>query len=1214
MTYHDQADVILDGKYRLECQLAEGGMGVLYRAADLVTGQAVAVKVLRSDKAAREEARARFALEARAVRALRHPHIVQVLASGEDARGTQYLVMELLEGVGLQEMLVLRKSVPVAEALTLLLPIASALSWAHDLGVLHRDVKPANIFLAKDESGFRVPKLLDFGMARVEGQARVTRTGHAVGTVGYMAPEQAIGREVSAQADVWSLGAVFFRCLAGAEPFDGPNEANVLLQIALARSRPLRSLEPSVPESVARVIERALERDQALRYTNVRTFIHALVMAAAQARVALAESVDSIGLPDYPRWRAEALRTAQAHSRDHVAPTQLSYARNDSRDFIGRVEVLEHLSEGVRKAVAGRGGAALILGEAGMGKTRVMQQLAMRSRELGAQVLRGFCEEGEGAPPYWPWVQMLRSLARETGQELDGMAPVSGLPKELRRVLEDNSSDSEQARVRHTQQERLRFFDDVVSFLERGARLRPLVLLLDDCHWADGASLALLNFLSRRVAQHPIYLLAARRTDANAEGDDAALSRALFECEQFRLTALSEDETRELCLRTSGTFLSEHRLRAITERSGGNPLFVKELARLYAEHSLTAETAIQLPAAIKDSIQRRLAQRSAECASMLECAAVLGATFELSSLVYVTDSPAGELLDLLDEARRAHLLVESQGARSRYRFTHALVQEVLYERLRSSRRVRIHHAAAEQLLMARGDDPEALPLIAHHAVRGAQLGHAGRAVDLAMSAGRQAVKQLAFEKALGWFGEALDTLELCEGIDRSERRVKILIAAGNAHYRGGQGARAREVYAKAAAIAEGSAFAELYAEAALGFAREGALHPTVDVPAVRMLEQALERLAPADSGTRARILARMAFLLYGNNDPDRVEALAREAARIADTVGDARTQVAAWIALSLAIGESARIQERLLLTERMVEVARSSADVELETHARAHRVCDLLRRGELSACESEIQHIEAAGQRVGHPLFVWSGQHARAALYMVRGEFDNAESTAIAARDLGHTFMRSGVSASFGAQVFPLYRLQGRLDELKVCVEHDFEMLSEVGQRGYKAALSIELGDLEGAREQLKWLTADDFVRAPRDWFRMPYWARVTELCWALDDRACAEVAYSELAPHAGQLFTIGSTACEGAIDRMLGMLSAVLGERARSAAEFERAIQLNTRLGAVPWLAVTQRAFARLLHTSDDEADHERARALEQSLAAIVVSHGLRGLARPSR
>jgi len=1208
MTHHDQAGVLLDGKYRLDAQMAEGGMGVLYRAMDLASGTPVAVKVLRSEQAGRADARARFALEGRAVRALRHPHIVQVLGSGEDAQGRQYLVMELLQGVGLQEALVLRRTLGVEEALTLLLPIAGALSWAHDLGVLHRDVKPANIFLAKTAQGVTLPKLLDFGMARLDGQPRVTRSGQIVGTVGYMSPEQAGGREVGAQADVWSLGAVFFRCLSGVDPFDGPNEANVLLQVALGRSRPLRSIESSVPDSVARVVERALERDPVRRFGDVQSFVHALVQAAADARLALPEDVDGIGLPDYPRWRSEAIQRASSLPlHDDVAATQVSYARApDSRDFVGRIDVLEHLSDGVQRAIEKRGGVALVLGEPGMGKTRLLHELGTRARELGASVLFGLCEEGEAAPPYWPWVQLLRQLSEH--DTLPSAQAHEALPADVRVVLEASALESGQAPARHSQQERLRFFDATASFLERCAKSQPLVLLIDDAHWADSASLALLSFLARRSPRHAIYIVATCRAEGSADTGLRDALAALSDCAHHRLTALSEHETRELCLRTAGTLLSEPRLRDVADRSGGNPLFIKELSRLYAEHGDGTDTKA-LPAAIKDSIQRRLSQRTKECVSTLECAAVLGGSFDLGSLVYVTDLPAGEVLDLLDEARKAHLVREAAGARSRYRFTNAVVQEVLYERLRTSKRVQIHRAAAEHLLRARGDDPEALSLIAHHAVRGASAGGAERAVELAVHAGQKAAKQLAFEKALDWFGEALETLELCQGPDLSERRARILIAAGSAHYRSGASELARKACASAAAIAEKAGLAELFAEAALGFAREGALHPTLDLPAVQLLERALVLLPDTDSAPRARVLARMAVLLYGGSCPDRVEALARESARIAEAIGDGRTQVAAFIALSLVLGESARVQDRLDLTERIITVARKSSDAELEAHARVHRVCDLLRLGDLRGCESELDQIEATGQRTSNPLFRWNARQARATLCMARGELEAAERMAIEARELARTFMPATARASFGAQTYPIYRLQGRLDELALIMEHDLVVLPEVGRRGYAAGLMVDAGNVEGAREQLRWLSADDFARAPRDWFRMPYWARVVELASFLQDRDAATAAYAALLPHAGQLFAIGSTASEGAIDRLLGMASAVLGDTEQTLAHFERGLDINTRLGAVPWLTRTQRELARFLRTSEREADQRRADELEAAVLSTVRARNLHGL-----
>ncbi len=291
----DMLGSTIGGKYKLERLLGVGGMGGVFAATPLVGAtKQVAIKILSVvDPASRERIAGRFAREARAVTALKCPHIVTVLDAGsEDAR--PYLVMELLEGEDLGQRLKRETRLPLADALHVTAQVLVALGTAHQAGIVHRDLKPDNVFLSKRDDDVAFCKLLDFGMTKFlplrEGQTlalALTKKGMAVGTPYYMAPEQARARDdVDGRVDLWALGAILFECLAGRPPFVGPTQEQILIAVCTTDAPDIRALRPEVPSKVAKIITRALARERDQRFANAWEMLAAIVDAApAEARL-----------------------------------------------------------------------------------------------------------------------------------------------------------------------------------------------------------------------------------------------------------------------------------------------------------------------------------------------------------------------------------------------------------------------------------------------------------------------------------------------------------------------------------------------------------------------------------------------------------------------------------------------------------------------------------------------------------------------------------------------------------------------------------------------------------------------------------------------------------------------------------------------------------------------------------------------------------------
>ena len=277
---------------------------MVYEAENAWTGRTVAVKILRSDLTRSPEVAQRFLREGRAAARFSHPNVVDVLDMGEDPDdGALYIVMELLRGEDLRTMLDRHRKLTPAEVLPLITPVMEALGSLHAQGVVHRDVKPSNVFLSRDHRGALVPKLIDFGMARLLDPANLefrTRTGQMIGTPRYMAPEQVRGdRDLDARADVWSVGVVLDELLAGVPPFDAPSVPEVLTQIRTSNPPPLALSSLGVPLELNAVVHRALSPDRERRFASMELFLTALRDAIPEAHPTARVSP----IPEVPRIR-----------------------------------------------------------------------------------------------------------------------------------------------------------------------------------------------------------------------------------------------------------------------------------------------------------------------------------------------------------------------------------------------------------------------------------------------------------------------------------------------------------------------------------------------------------------------------------------------------------------------------------------------------------------------------------------------------------------------------------------------------------------------------------------------------------------------------------------------------------------------------------------------------------------------------------------------
>lgn len=416
--------------------------------------------------------------------------------------------------------------------------------------------------------------------------------------------------------------------------------------------------------------------------------------------------------------------------------------------FVGRQQEMVGLKSALDDAIAGRGRLVMLAGEPGIGKTRMAQELAIHAQGLGACVLWGWCYEEEGAPPYWPWIQPIRSYFRETDANRlsyemgPGAADIAEVISEVR----DKLPDLERPPTLDPQQARFRLFDSITGFLKNASSSQPLMLVLEDLHWADKPSLLFLEFLAWQMADSRLLLVGTYRDiEVSREHPMSQtlgnITRELFFA-RFPLAGLSQQEVGQFIAASSHANLASGAVEAIHSRTEGNPLFVSQVVQLLAQEQPRegGDWSISLPAGVRDVIGRRLSRLSEQCNQVPTTAAVIGRQFDYRLLGTLNDGLSeGRLLDLLDEALKEHLIEEVPSAGERYQFSHALVKQTLSEELSTSRKVRMHLRIGQALETLYGAEAEAYAVeLAYHFGEAQSLVGSTKFVGYSLLAGEQA--------------------------------------------------------------------------------------------------------------------------------------------------------------------------------------------------------------------------------------------------------------------------------------------------------------------------------------------------------------------------------------------------------------------------------------------------------------------------------------------
>jgi class 3 adenylate cyclase len=1199
----DLPESIGEGRYRIEQFLGQGGRKRVYLARDgAEDGRQVAVAVFDTE-GIEETVLARARREAQAMRRLgRHPHIVAVYDTGEEGRAP-YIVSELMPGGDVEAMLDAApdRRVDAQRAISIAIDVCRALEHAHSRGIVHRDIKPANVWLG-DDGGAR---LGDFGLA-TDRRSRVGVEGMLVGTVAYLPPEQALGRTSDARADLYSLGALIYEMTTGQPPFPGDDAVAIISQHLNADPVPPSRHNPDLPRALDDLVLKLLAKAPADRPEG------AAAVRAELERIA-ASPADQV---------AEEVEREKANPLEGLA----------GGVFVGRDRELEEMRAALEDTLSGRGRLMTLVGEPGIGKTRTAEELATYAQVRGARVHWGRCHEGEGAPAYFPWAQAIRSYVREADPvglawELgSGGAEVARIAPEVaeRLGVEPRSAEDE------GEEARFRLFDSVYSFLAAASRSRPLVIVLDDLHWADASSLELLKFVARQLSGTGLLVIGTYR-DVEL-GRHHPLARALGELgsveggSRIVLRGLDTPAVARFMEMTAGAEPPARLATAVWEQTEGNPFFVSEVVRLLASEGRlgggngdpsVADWELAIPQGVREVVGRRLDRLSEVANSVLTQTAAIGRYFELDVLERVWEGSREEMLAALDEAVAARLLTRATGkgprSRQRLSFSHALVRETLYAELDGPQRVRLHGriGAALAEVHAADLDPH-LGEIAHHFVEAAPGGEAGRAVEYAERAGDRASAQLAHEDAAGLYGKALEVLDLCE--DDPPRRLRLLLARGDAETRAGHfGGAARQTLLEAAAAARTLDDSEALARAALGVSVLSEAG-NVDNEIVSLVSEALEAIEPGDSVLRVELMCGLGQELYWEDAQGKAAPLGREAVAMARRLGDDRALAAALARSYFTEGtqegaEGAQI--RLGVSTELGELAERTGDRELELRAHVYSLRDHLELGEIAAVDRELDAYARLAEELRQPNHLWHTPILRGMRALIDGRFADVERLAEEALEGGHRAEEPLAAQFYLILLAALRRHQGRMEELVAPVEAFVARYPAIP--AWRTALAngyAQIGREAEARVELDRLATDEFGALPGDANWMTAIALLAETAALVGDGARAAQLHERLAPFSGLIVVAGrAAAAYGPVDRYLGLLAGTLGRRREALERFDSALELSRRMGDRPLSATITCDRAALLLDRDRTGDRERALAMLGESLEAAQELGMRGL-----
>jgi class 3 adenylate cyclase len=914
------------------------------------------------------------------------------------------------------------------------------------------------------------------------------------------------------------------------------------------------------------------------------------------------------GLPE-PVATCEALwsPTPEPVSAAVPLPLDLAVARGRLVSRRPEIRVADRL---LTDPARERAAVLWLLGEPGIGKTRLATELARRAHAGGTVILFGRCSE-DLSVPYQPFVEALRTFVEQVpASELP--TRLGDAPGELIRLLPDldrRLPGLAAPRPAGPELEQHRLFAAVRSWLASAGGDRPVLAVFDDVHWAARPTLQMLAHAARSAAPSRALLVCTARNTSPDDNEDLArlaeeLERQGASSQRLELSGLGLEAVGELVEHSAGRRLDDG-LRSLAVRvhaeTAGNPLFIGAL--LSGVEDVVAER----PRTVSETVRRLVGRLPGPVADLLRTAAVVGLDFDLRVLAGAAGRDELDVLDALEMATGAGLAEESGP--DRYRFVHALVRAALRDELSQSRRVRLHLRIAESLeaIHAGGLD-EYADTLAYHFTEAVPAGGAERAFHHTVAAARRADRLVAHADAAAAYGRAIELLPAVAGASPLSRG-ELLLAQADAYNRAADYSAARRVALAAFEEAAARGATDQILAAALAFESAsfkaaGRLSDIEVFQAIELLQQAEAAIPPADSSERALVMATLGRGMVFSGRRSKGVEWGQVAVAMARRLND--PAILAEV-LTRTAWPDAVIERAELLPSRVREILTLAADLgdeELRGWASLLGAWSTLQLGQLRAHDEFMTDVERVAERIKQPL--WSDwlrliRHLRA---LVAGKLDDAEQSL---RRFGEIAGRWDSEGIHGMLTFLLRREQGRLGGVAPALRAMAQSGSATLWGPGLVALYAELRMLDEARAEFERLAADGFAAIPQEAGKEVALGFAAEACVALGDGARASELFALLTPCQGKLLAPMQQACLGPADRLLALLAATAGRNDEAEELFVRAIDFSRRMPSPLWLAHCLHDASALI----GRRDPEQAEIMLAEAMVLCERHGLAGLAQ---
>lgn len=890
-------------------------------------------------------------------------------------------------------------------------------------------------------------------------------------------------------------------------------------------------------------------------------------------------------------------------------------AGEGDRGFVGRLRETGELGNALENVISDHGQLLMLVGEPGIGKTRTAQEMTARAENLGMLVLWGRCYEGEGAPPYWPWVQPLRSYIQSTDSNRlastmgSGAADIADIVSDLHQVFPDLAAPPEL----EPEQARFRLFNSVATFLKTASQTQPLMIVLDDLHWADRSSLLLLEFVAQEIRACPLLILGTYR-DAEVSRHHP-LSQTLGNLvredmfARINLSGLSSLEVEELIRLTSGDNPPSSLVDVVYDRTEGNPLFVNEVVRVLRQDGITENQSlsISIPEGIRETIGRRLSRLSPNCHQILATASIIGREFDFNLLYALSaETTEDQLLQVIDEGLETHLIEDIPGIRDRYQFTHALIQETLAGELSTSRRIRMHARVGQTLeeVYSANLAVHAAEL-AHHFSQAEGVTGSQKMVHYCLMAGEQALAAYAHEEALQNFQRAL---EAKEGQPMDVETALILSGLGRAQAATFERHRMREVmstlgraldyFAQQGDVNRALAIAEYPFYPLLGQSTGNAA----------LIASALALVSP-ESPAAGRLLSRYGRVM-GTEEGDYATAQQAfdQALSIARREGNSTLEMQTLADSANVDMLYARHRESLDKSLGAIELARLVDDPQAEALARYSSVLDNIALGDLESVRLQASEILANAERLGDRFWMTLALRSHEDAAHLVGDWDSARNysdrglalSPLECRNLCTRTMVEYQTGNIAAGDSILRQLVAVTRQTRPGATLEHALTAMVIP--LVARISGDGSMLGVAENAIQTVLASTPRIAYMDWD-----VRLASAFLAVhrNDSALAREQYHMLKPFQGtmMLFVMVST------DRALGLLAQTMGDLDQALAHFENALVFCRQAGYQPELGWVCCDYADALSQRDASGDAEKARSMLVESLSISVTLGMRPL-----